>query len=67
MKKVFDNAKFGDRFKTADGRLAIFWRSDEYANVCIVDGLEYLWAYDDFGREIGLDHDEYNIVGKLEE
>ena len=28
MRNIFDNAKFGDRFKTKDGRLAIFLYSD---------------------------------------
>lgn len=37
MENIFENAKFGDKFKTRDGRLAIY----NYSPSCLIRGEKY--------------------------
>ena len=48
--KILDGAKFGDKFKTRDGRMAIFAHRDEVANVCIIEKPESSLAFTEFGE-----------------
>lgn len=68
MENIFENAKFGDKFKTMDGRLAI------YAGIA-VDNLHYLipenstftYGYNDDGTLSSKVDTSFNIVSKIEE
>lgn len=64
--KIFEGARFGDRFKTRDGSMAVFSYRDEVANVCIVQNYERFWAFTDFGQCITNDRG-LDIVSRWEE
>lgn len=68
---IFDNAKFGDRFKTRDGRMAVYRVSSqtiggEDAHFLIVDKSITECAFSDNGLNIGHNHD-LDIVSRWEE
>lgn len=67
MNKIFEGAKFGDKFKTRDGRMAIFVYSDGIANVCVVKNVRAFWAYTDFGECFAPSTRDMDIVGRWDE
>lgn len=68
MENIFENAKFGYKFKTRDGRLAIYTRK-------AVDGLHYLvpegssftYGYNDDGTLSSKVDSGFDIVSKIDE
>ena len=71
MENIFENAKFGDRFKTRDGRMAVYRVCSqnlcfEHANFLIVDKEPIEYAFRDNGLNIGNKH-EIDIVSRWKE
>lgn len=71
MENIFENAKFGDRFKTRDGRMAVYRVYSqtlcfEHANFLIVDKEPMEYAFRDNGLNIGHKH-EIDIVSRWKE
>lgn len=50
MENIFENAKFGDRFKTRDGKTAIFSRELTGSYFLIIEGSSFTWAYNSNGE-----------------
>lgn len=71
MENIFENAKFGDKFKTRDGRMAVYKGYSQNvcfksANFLIVDKEPIECAFRDNGLYIGNKH-EIDIVSRWEE
>lgn len=68
MENILKSAKFGDRFRTRDGRIAIYvknYKHGEYLHECLVDSEEgaYNVLYNKCGRIYEHESDD-DIVGK---
>lgn len=51
MSNIFENAKFGDKFRTRDGRMAIYWvKAEPDYNALILDDCEVICNNE--GKEI---------------
>ena len=65
--KLFENAKFGDRFVTRDGRNALYLSKDEYAMLFAVEGCNCVIAcYHDGTMMYPCDSD-YDIISRYVE
>lgn len=65
--KIFKDAKFGDKFRARDGRMAIYWRKLDYYHRLISDELSSSLIVRDDGRlQIGENHNS-DIVGEWQE
>lgn len=68
MRNIFANAKFGDKFRTRDGRIVKFIKQDlswmEYCNICSSEE-SLLRCYSNDGYCKDVFHAGFDIVDKL--
>lgn len=63
MKNIFENAMFGDKFQTRNGRIAIYWNHNHNKHELIF--AEGTWtSYKDDGSYTDYEH-ELDIISKL--
>ena len=64
MKNIFASAKFGDKFQTRDGRMAIYWRKLDYYHRLISDELKCSLIVKDDGRLQAGENHSLDIVSE---
>lgn len=63
---IFEGAKFGDRFKTRNGRMAIYGFPEDERHVLIVENFGAVFRYKDNGVS-NYPNDKIDIIGKWQE
>lgn len=66
MGNIFGNVKFGDRFKTRDGRTAIFSAESNGTYSLITEGSSFTWAYNPNGELISGIDKGMDIVSRID-
>ncbi len=67
MENIFENVKFGDKFKTRDGRLAIFIRHDDFDMFFHLEGDRTSIRYFKDGKWLSFRDTIYDIVARWNE
>jgi hypothetical protein len=63
---IFENAKFGDKFRTRDGRRAIYGFTVDERHILIVEDFSAVFRFDDSGVS-NYPNDKIDIVGKWQD
>ena len=67
MKNIFEGAKFGDKFKTRDGRTAIYAQAIEGHHYLIPEKSSFTYGYNDDGTLDSKIDVGFDIVSKIDE
>lgn len=66
MENIFENAKFGDKFKTRDGKTAIFSTELNGTYFLIIEGSSFTWAYNANGELASKIDKGMDIVSRID-
>lgn len=74
MEKIFENAEFGKKYKTENGKIAKYITDATYSGVkahyVLIDGTSDILLYDDYGNPVkcfiyNACTDQKRIIGRL--
>ena len=64
---IFENAKFGDKFRTRDGRMAIYLGESHHQELAVHDGDDYYDVYKDYNSDGTYDANDMKILDIVSE